>query len=200
VTVPELRLALGDPPARPAADQGLLEQSCRAASLAVGRYTNRRFWRDPVAKVRRFRPVDTCEIWLRADISSTTGLVVETDDTGAGSWTTWTIGTDFDPEPLDADQLGEPFAYTTLRVVGSKRFPLRSGVTRPSLRVTARWGWSEVPADVRAAALIIAQRLYRRKDTPFGSEGFADFGAMRIVRSDPDIQALLDPLRRLTIG
>ena len=200
VTVPELRMALGDPPTRPAADQGLLEQACRAASAAVDRYCNRRFWRDPVATVRRFRPTDPTVAWLRADISGAAGLIVETSD--GLTWTPWAAGTDYELGPAGVDVTGQPYAFTHLQAVGGLRFPIptATAVTPAPLRVTARWGWSEVPPDVRMAAQIIAQRLYRRKDTPFGSEGFADFGAMRIVRSDPDIVALLNPLQRLAMA
>ena len=193
-------MALGDPVLRPAADQGLLEQACRAASQAVDRYTNRRFWRDPTTRIRRFRPTDPCAAWLRADISGTTGLLIETSD--GTTWTPWAAGTDYELGPADADQTGQPHAFWVIHAVGGKRFPIptATAVHPAPLRVTARWGWSEVPPDVRMAAQIIAQRLYRRKDTPFGSEGFADFGAMRIVRSDPDIVALLNPLQRLAMA
>ena len=42
-----------------------------------------------------------------------------------------------------------------------------------------------------------AARLYSRCKSVTGVEGFADFGVVRVSRSeDPDIAALLDPRRR----
>lgn len=64
------------------------------------------------------------------------------------------------------------------------------------VRVTALWGWPAVPAEVEPAALLKAARLWKRRDTPTGVEGFGDF-VVRISRSeDADVAALLAPLRR----
>ena len=46
--------------------------------------------------------------------------------------------------------------------------------------------------------LMKAAKLWKRKDTPNGVEGFADFGVVRVsTREDPDIMALIAPLRRM---
>jgi hypothetical protein len=195
-TVPELRSSLADE--RMALDAGQLEQALRSASRAVDDYCSRplrRFWLDPSATVRTYRPTDP---WCATvdDIGSTTGLVVKTDSAGDGTWaTTWTIGTDFQLEPLNAAANGGAYAYRKIVAIGTKTFPYPSGYggQRPTLQVTARHGWSQVPDPVREATLLTAARLYRRKDAPFGVAGFDDFGPVRITRQDSDVVALLAP-------
>jgi hypothetical protein len=59
--------------------------------------------------------------------------------------------------------------------------------------VTARWGWPAVPDDVEQAALILASRLYKRRDSPEGVLGSAEWGTIRVSRRDPDVGALLEP-------
>ncbi len=65
-------------------------------------------------------------------------------------------------------------------------------------RVTATFGWDAPPADVVTAALLTAARIYKRKDSPFGVESFADFG-VRIARVDPDVAEQLQPWRRFDV-
>lgn len=60
-----------------------------------------------------------------------------------------------------------------------------------SVRVTARWGWPTMPSEVEYATRILAARLYRRKDSPQGVIASADWGSMRVSRTDPDVQALI---------
>jgi hypothetical protein len=209
VTVGELRRELGARPGQ--LDDGLLGKAVRAASRSIDAYCHRRFWLDPVPVARTFRPQDWTRVEL-PDIGSTAGLVVRTDDNADGTFeTTWTLGTDFLLEPLNADADGGAWRYWKLVAVGPYRFPVRDGLgspliwgnawgtvyegtsfgLRPGLQVTARWGWSAVPEAVREAATLLAMRLYKRKDTPLGFEGFQDFGAVRITRTDPDIAASL---------
>jgi hypothetical protein len=196
-TVNELRASLADD-VRMALDPGQLEQAIRSASRAVDDYCSRplrRFWLDPTATIRTYRPDHQ---WCADvdDIGSATGLAVKTDTAGDGTWaTTWTIGTDFQLEPLNAAANGGAYAFRKIVAIGSKTFPTLSGSggQRPTLQVTARHGWSQVPDPVREATLLMAARLYRRKDAPFGVAGFDDFGPVRITRQDSDVVALLAP-------
>ena len=61
------------------------------------------------------------------------------------------------------------------------------------VRVTARWGWPVVPRDVSMATLLLANRLYLRKDSPEGVAGSSEWGAVRLSRWDPDVEALISP-------
>ena len=179
-TVEDLREHLGDDGSR--LPLRLLERAITAASRAVDMHTGRRFWKDETPTTRRYRTRWDDVAWVD-DIASTTDLVIETDDG------TWGSG-DFALWPYDADQT-DPDAHAWWRVeaVGGRRFPVLQG--QVSLRVTAYFGWSGVPDAVNAATLLKAAQLFQRRDAVFGVAGFAEFGAVRITRKDPDVIDLL---------
>jgi hypothetical protein len=76
------------------------------------------------------------------------------------------------------------------------------------VRITGDWGivtvWGtppveQAPPDVVQAVQIMAHRLVRRKDAPFGIIGGSDFGSVvRLATSDPDVTMLMAPYRRST--
>jgi hypothetical protein len=200
-TVDELRDHLGDS-GRNALDGDQLERACRASSRAVDRWCHRRFWQDPTPVARTFWTTNPWRATL-PDLATTTGLLVKTDTAGDGTYaTTWTITTDFRVEPRDAPADGGGYAYDELQAVGGKTFPTLGPPSArfPGLQVTGRWGWSQVPDQVREATLLRAAALWRRKDAPFGVATFDQFGPVRITRADPDVVDLLGPFRRLLVA
>lgn len=52
-----------------------------------------------------------------------------------------------------------------------------------------------VPDNLREATKMLTSRLFRRRLSPEGVAGFGDFGAVRVTRVDPDIEALITPNR-----
>jgi hypothetical protein len=66
--------------------------------------------------------------------------------------------------------------------------------TVDTLRITARWGWPSIPAEVEMATRLLAARLYKRKDSPQGVIASADWGAVRVSKTDPDVYALIHHL------
>jgi hypothetical protein len=165
-----------------------------SASRQIEQHTGRKFWLDDSATVRTYRPARRVvstgdgQLVLVDDIGDTTGLVVETGSTGS-----WTAVTDYETDPDNALARGEP-------VTGLLRLAWWFGGYGLRLRVTARWGWPTVPAEVTEATIIQAARLYRRKDSPEGVLGSAEWGAVHVSRIDPDVQALLKDLRSPGIG
>lgn len=198
-TADEVKAQLGDTDGK--LSLPLLEKAISATSRAIDKYCGRRFWQDDVLAVRVYRPADSCTVAVD-DISTATGLVVKTDQDRDGVFeTTWAIGTDFQLEPLNADANGGAYAWTRVAAVGTSRFPCaqygtyaRYGLHRPTVQVTAKFGWSAVPDDVNEAAILKAVSLFRRKDAPFGVAGFGEYGVVRI-RHDPDVVDLLDPFK-----
>lgn len=171
----------------------LLERAINAASRAVDRWCHRRFWQDPQPVSRTYRP---CGPWTAEidDIGTTDGLVIKTDTGGDGTWATTWQTTDYSLEPLNAEAKNPAFAWWTIVSVGNQQFftlPLR-----PSLQVTAKWGWSQVPGEVVEATILKAVSLFKRKDAPFGVAGVNAFGPLRITRSDPDVMDLLRPYQK----
>lgn len=147
-----------------------LEDAALAASRAIDAACGRRFWLDWTVSDR---DIDTYGRTFRAgtryglivpDIASSTGLV-------AGR----TVTTDSeDGGPIT--RLYSSYAWADETVT-----------------ITARWGWPSIPADIAQATKIYAARLFKRKDSPEGIAASAEFGAIRVTRRDPDVQALIDP-------
>lgn len=176
----------------------LLDNALAAASRGIDDHCGRRFWADPVAVARTYNPRgrvvcddDGSERILVDDISSTDGLIVETGAAGGG---TWTAVTGYEAAPENALADGKPI--TSLRLLsGSWAYGPRVRV-----RVTALYGWPAVPDVVVTATLLQSSRLYKRKDTPEGVMGSSEWGAIRVSRIDPDVQALVEKLVLPGIG
>lgn len=47
------------------------------------------------------------------------------------------------------------------------------------------------PPEVQEAILLLAQRLYARRNSPEGVAGWGELGVVRILASDPDLEALI---------
>jgi hypothetical protein len=70
---------------------------------------------------------------------------------------------------------------------------------QPSVEVTARWGWPDVPEPVRSATAILAGRLFKRADSLLGVAGFGDLGAITLRAVDPDVQRMLAPYIKVAL-
>lgn len=170
----------------------LLSAALEAASASIDDRCGRSFGRgdSPASRIfpvrgRVARLRDYGHLLITDDIASADGLQVETGGEGA-----WTEIHEFEVYPANALPQGRP-------ITGLVR-PFWS--TSGSVRVTAVWGWPEVPAQIRQATLLQAARLYRRKDSPEGIAGSAEWGLVRVPYLDPDVRALVDPFRVIGFG
>jgi hypothetical protein len=102
--------------------------------------------------------------------------------------------TDATAEPLNALAKGTPI---TKLVAYETYFPMD---IRPTVQVTARWGWPAVPEPVRSACGILAGRLFKRADSLLGVAGFGDLGAITLRAVDPDVQRMLAPYVRVALS
>jgi hypothetical protein len=118
-------------------------------------------------------------------IASTTGLAVAGGSMFTGVYASFVQGT-YVYGPSGAPGYGEP-----IRWLGVVDATIAGGID--SIQVTARWGWPTIPAQIEMATRLLAARLYRRKDSPQGVITSADWGAVRVSRTDPDVHALLFP-------
>lgn len=165
-----------------------LQAKLTSASRRVDKDTGRThgFGQDASASTRIYRPMHG-ELLTVDDISTSVGLIVE-----QGRGTSWSVvdsdSYDLLPENAEADSLA---IETLQRVVGC--WPLW-GATR--VRVTAKWGWPAVPENIKNATILLAVRLFRRKDSPEGVAGFGDMGVVRVGRFDPDYDNLIGPYVR----
>ncbi|MFI9552643.1 hypothetical protein [Nonomuraea endophytica] len=169
------------------ARDSVLFTAIAAASRAIDRKTGRRFWLDATTVQRAYNPAgrvvrdERGELLLVDDIGSVSGLVVE-----VGSGASWSAVTGYETTPDNALLDSHPVTGLLLAT--------GTWGTRPSrVRITARWGWPAVPDEIEQATLLQAARLYKRKDTPEGVAGSADWGLMRVPHLDPDVRALVEP-------
>ena len=167
----------------------LLTKALKSASRGIDRATGRRFWLDDTATTRTYRLEAriVCErdgdVLLVDDIGDTTGMVVASGTTGGS---TFTALTGYETTPDNA--LADGYAITGLLKPHGVW-----GTTSTRIRITAKFGWPVVPDDIAQACLIQASRLYKRKDSPEGIIGSAEWGVRNLSRRDPDVWALIEP-------
>ena len=171
----------------------LIERAVNAASRAIDRHCQRRFWLDTAVATRTYMVPSAGSAYVD-DIGTRTGLVVKIGTDGSTFPTTLAAGIDFILEPRNADKYDTDtfgaYAFWQIRPLAGGR-GLYLSTDMPTLSVTAQFGWSAVPDDVTEACIIKAASLFKRKDATFGVAGFSEFGAVRITRSDPDVLDLL---------
>jgi hypothetical protein len=191
ITADDLRVHLGISGAQ---HNQVLDWVAAAANQWVGQWCGRTFDLAAAPSERFFNPINGYIVDVD-DFATTTGLIVKTDTGDDATYeTTWTSG-DYQVEPLNQMIDNVTVPYSRIRAVESLSFPTSS--YRPSVAVTARWGWTTPPPAVFQATLLKAARLYHRKDSPQGVAGFDQFGAVRLSgHEDPDVVSLLAPFRR----
>lgn len=191
-TLAELRSRVGITDASFTTEDTKLTAALAAASRGIERMCNRQFNLAGSATARVFYP-DTEWKTHVDDISTTTGLVIATDDGNDGTYeTTWTTS-DYQLEPLNNVVDGETgWPFYRIRAVSGRRFPCVSGVSRAPLQVTANWGWAAVPTPVKEGCLILAEEIYRLKELPFGVGGYGQFGIIR-ARENPMVYTRIAP-------
>lgn len=172
-------------------DDAALARAISTASRAIDAYCGTQFY--PSTEARTFAPSSSGDVWVDR-FTSTVGLVVQTGTDGAFSTT---VGSnDVLPWPHNAPKTGG--AYCRL-LIATGALPVYS--LRPTVQVTAQWGWHYVPEQVADATLIKAAHLFRRKDSPDGVAGSGEFGVVRISRyEDPDVVSLLAPYVQVGIA
>lgn len=179
-----------------------LAEAVTTASRAIDIYCNRRFVADTSTSAREFDisriHQDLQRRWVVEvdDLQGGTITAVVADDGDTGSYdTTWTTA-DYYTYPLNnLNERGETWPTTRLVMVGTKS--IRDYGYRPPLKVTAKWGWAAVPANVKMACLIVAADLYKQRDAVFGIAGSDEFGTVRISANVMGrVASLLAPYRR----
>ena len=162
------------------------------ASLMVDGICGRRFDADESASARVFYPTDGFCVTID-DALEITG--VATDNADDGSYGTAWSASDYQTLPLNGVGLNRQSGWPTTKLVAvsTRSFPNHR---RPSVEVTAKWGWAAVPADIKSATYFLAYRLFEERQAPFGTVGNADFGALPI-RDQRTVMKLLAPYKRM---
>lgn len=182
-TVAQLKARLGIPDSDTTRDTDLGDK-LDSASTDVNSWTGRQFGRTEVASVRTFIPgrtgVDTDDFWDSTDLAVVPYL-------GQTAGTPWTVaGLDLFPaDGVWEQQPGWPY-WRICYGWGMSAF-----YSAGRVRVTAKWGWANVPAPVVTATLLLAAMDNKAGDAPFGVAGFGDY-AVR-VKSNPMAEEKLRP-------
>lgn len=174
-------------------DDTLLQQALTAASRAVERFCHRQFNTSETAVARTYMP-NSEDMVVVDDFHTLDGLVVEVDEAKDGTYSTELAPSAYVSKPLGGISEGVMgWPWWRLHALGSQRFPVDG--ERPTIRVTAVWGWAAIPHPILEATLMLAEEMYKLKDAPFGVAGFGEYGDIR-VRDNPKIKSTLLPYRR----
>lgn len=195
LTAVRSELGIGD-----ADDDAKIELAIGAASRQIDNYCGRRFWQDSSVVAREFFAHELDDL---PDISTATGLIVGLDLSDTGTYgQTLTVGTDFLLRPVNAADMVPVWPYTQIVMTGQTYTPLRSSYGRPTVQVTAKWGWPAVPDDVQKACVIQAVQLAKAKEAAFGVAALAgiDGVGMRASPWNPLARDLISPYQKPAVG
>jgi hypothetical protein len=168
-------------------ENDLVDAAISSASREIERHCHRQFNDAEIVSTRRYRATRCDEIAVD-DFWTEAGFKLEIDSLGDG--TTWTEvpATEYELSPLDRLRDGVPWVYWKITMVGSTTLPVGR---RAGVRVTARWGWETIPADVKQAVKMLASDTFQVKDSRMGVAGSDQFGTIVRVRSNSLVEAKL---------
>lgn len=171
-------------------DDALLNTSIEAASRQLDGHCERVFYQ--AAGTRVYTPNDSILVETD-DIVSVTTIKSSADGKGVFG-TTW-AATDFQLEPLNGQAGGIVTPANKIRAVGDYLWPTYG--EEATVQVVGTFGWAAVPIAIKQATLMLAQRQFKRYDSPLGVTGFGELGVIRVSRIDPDVESLVAPFRRV---
>lgn len=180
----QLKLVLGitDP-----SEDALIDRAVKGATRAIdNRTAYSSFWPADVAEVRRIDTTGrvvvrrgTAKLLLNDGIDPTRAFSV------AGRSSASLM-------PFDAVQRGRPATAIDLGSIGS---------IPAYYDVTGFWGgWPEPPDDIVMATQLQSQRYYKRRGSPEGIAGSAEWGLIRVPHLDPDVRGILENGGYLSVG
>lgn len=193
-------------------DDAGLESVITAASRLIDADRGRRFYTAEETRIYSACYGGMIEI---DDLVTLTSL--KTDPSGDGSFpNTWATA-DYRLAPYNALANGEPYTWIETRQGGAYSFPGGVGVydpvinynldaprpSQPLVQVTGLFGYSTVaPPAIKEACILVALRLWQRKDLTYGIAGSAEMGTLQaIVRlgSDGELMGLLSTIKKRVI-
>ena len=139
-------------------------------------YRSVRRYRDPVTKGERYEVI-VDDFW------TTDGFELEVDGTAVTGARLY---------PLNGVVSGVPgWPFWRIR---------HESITRSSLiAVTAKWGWAQVPPDIKEACKIQSAQTYRLKNSQFGVAGTSEFGHAMAIRDNSMAMSKINRYRRKAV-
>ena len=168
-------------------DDWVLESVIEAVSRSIDTKCKRRFYTTDSDETRYFT-ARWNDILYPGDIVSITTLAGDTS--GDGTYNETWATTDYHLEPFNASLDSEPYTKIQIATLGTKLFPV--GIHK-GVKIIGKFGWSTAPKQVGEVCLLLAARLFYRKDAVFGIvKGAPELGEVRrIILEDPEVDMLL---------
>ena len=164
-----------------------LQRTLDAASRWIDQHTGRVFSLDATDTTRLFYPGRDGMLTVPDLVSIAS---IKTDTTGNRTYGTTLTTSDYQVMPLD----GPPYQSIRIWPQSSDSFAYDRQV-----QIIGKFGYTvggAAPAEVQQANLILATRLFKRAEAPFGILQTIDLGQFtRISKEDPDVISLLAPYR-----
>jgi len=174
-------------------NDGVINDVVAAVTQEINRHCGRQFQLASTATARVFSPLNQHAL-IMDDVSSATGFILKTDEDNDGVFETTWDAADYELSPLNQVQYGqEGWPYFVVKAVGQKYFRYSR---RVNVQITAKWGWSAVPAPVKQAAKIMAADAFQLKDARLGLAGSDTFGQVIRVKDSGIACAKLKSYRR----
>lgn len=177
-------------------DDAQIALAISAASRAVDRYSNRQFGLVAAPEARYYTAEYDRDLyrWTVSidDLMTVTGLLVNADLQDDGTYSD-TID-EYALRPVNAAPKGKPWT----RIVVHPTSTSQPNGKDAAVEVTARWGWTSVPDQVKQATLLQANRFLERRNAAFGISGSPDAGGeLRLLaKVDVDVAVILGPYVR----
>lgn len=173
-----------------------IDNAINASSRLIDQITGRHFYKSESVQVKHFTPNNEYILDV-PDIANTTGLIVQLDTTDDGSHDkTITLDTDFYLKALNVTDMEGDYniPYQSLVILDRRSSERFDPDIVKQVKITAIWGWENIPDAIKQATLLQASRLWKRKDSPFSTYGSSETGEMELFQKmDPDAKTLIRP-------
>lgn len=170
-----------------------IDRSLGAAEEIIEEMCNDRFYQSGTAVARTFDAETQRVLKLRPSAGSITS--VKLDEDGDGVYEITLAASDYVKWPYNAAADSKP--WWELRIHPNSDYVFPTSYPQ-AIEVTGLFGWATTPDAIKDATAILASKLLKRREAPFGIVAFNFEGgdAMRIARNDPDVMALVGPYMR----
>lgn len=164
-------------------DDAVIESTIEMVSRYIDRWTGRRFYKDSVDAVRYYTAEDSdC---VKIDDLSAAPTTVSADYANTRLYTDLTTA-EYDLYPDNA--LLDGFPYTQILINPTSAIHSYFPTTRRGIKITAKFGWPAVPADIKDATLSICQSVNSNRSGQ-SSQGKVTVTAAGIVIRPEDVPA-----------
>ncbi len=173
-------------------DDATLEAAIEAVSRWIDEHCGWRFYTTASDETRYYTAERARKLEIPEGLLTLTTLACDQD--GDRTYEETWAATDYDLTPANAVLDSMPYTHI-------ERSPLsRYGFSRYArgVKVIGKFGYAATaPKAVTEACILLAVKVFKRKDSPLGVAGFPEIGEVRNLRAlDPDAVALLVPYRK----